>query len=323
MLASGPAVIETKLGWTVFGKNGMPEISDNSTLLVTSMLNKKTLISDLWSLDALGILDLSEKKNKLELQEEARDHFLSTVKVNKEGLFQIPNESNRSFCRYTKSISTKSLYPKDKDYLRFLWYGTDGKLKYYRHCRVVFGVTSSVFLLVSVIHYLLESSLNELNGNPKYKVDIIEQLKKSFYVDDCLASLKNELELQQFIQVASDTLAARKLELLGWEYSDPTDNSSSITSVLGMEKLSYRTKLFLCVIIALTSVGMLYFFYKHRVYCEELAFSWFALCEYVICFANMAFHATIIWDLPDEEIVICLPLSHSSPNCQDVTKKNE
>ncbi|GBN97521.1 hypothetical protein AVEN_11710-1 [Araneus ventricosus] len=67
----------------------MREISDNSTLLVTSMLNKETLISDQWSLDALGIPDSSEKKNRLELQEEARDHFLSTVKVNEEGRFQV------------------------------------------------------------------------------------------------------------------------------------------------------------------------------------------------------------------------------------------
>ncbi|GBM65655.1 hypothetical protein AVEN_217646-1 [Araneus ventricosus] len=89
LLASGPAAIETKLGWTVFEKNGTREISDNSTLLVTSILNKETLISDLWSLDAPRILDPSEKKNKLELQEEARDHFLSSVKVNEEGRFQV------------------------------------------------------------------------------------------------------------------------------------------------------------------------------------------------------------------------------------------
>ncbi|GBM65673.1 hypothetical protein AVEN_217661-1 [Araneus ventricosus] len=89
LLSSGPAAIETKLGWTVFEKNGTREISDNSTLLVTSILNKETLISDLWSLDALRILDPSEKKNKLELQEEARDHFLSSVKVNEEGRFQV------------------------------------------------------------------------------------------------------------------------------------------------------------------------------------------------------------------------------------------
>ncbi|GBN49199.1 hypothetical protein AVEN_249666-1 [Araneus ventricosus] len=47
-------------------------------------------------------------------------------------------------------------------------------------------------------------------------------------------NLTHLLEFQQFIQVASDTLATRKLELLGWESSDPTDNSSSTTNVLGM-----------------------------------------------------------------------------------------
>ncbi|XP_035230013.1 uncharacterized protein LOC118201973 [Stegodyphus dumicola] len=287
LLTSGLAAIETKLGWTLFGKNGMREISDNSALLVTSMLNKEILISDLWSLDSLGILDPSEKKSKLELQEEARDHFLSTVKVNEEGRFQVslpwldnhlPLKDNYDLavkrlastvkrlkaeklklydaygevfseweqegiieevpkseidvtCHYlphrhvVKENSTTrirpvfdasakqkgspslndclekgqnlielipsilhrfrmnrigvsadirkaflqiSLNPKDKDYLRFLWYRTDGKLKYYRHCRVVFGVTSSPFLLVSVIHHLLESTLKQLNGNPKW-----------------------------------------------------------------------------------------------------------------------------------------------------------
>ncbi|GBM85859.1 hypothetical protein AVEN_192597-1 [Araneus ventricosus] len=88
----------------------------------------------------------------------------STLIATSEQNPNISNESNRSFCRYTNGISTKSLYPKDKDYLRFLCYGNDGKLKYYRHCRVVFGVTSSHFLLVSVIQYLLESTLKELNG---------------------------------------------------------------------------------------------------------------------------------------------------------------
>ncbi|GBO46086.1 hypothetical protein AVEN_155316-1 [Araneus ventricosus] len=214
--------------------------------------NFKALGQDVICGNALGILDPPEKKNKLELQEEARDHFLSTVKVNEEGRFQVSlpwldnllpfkdnydlaikrldstvkrfkaekiydpygevfNEWKREgiieevpkteihlpchylpHCHVVKENSTTrirlvfdasakqkgspslndclekglnlielipsilhrfrmnrigvstdirkaflqiSLYPKDKDYLRFLWYGTDGKLKYYRHCR--------------------------------------------------------------------------------------------------------------------------------------------------------------------------------------------
>ncbi|GBN57082.1 hypothetical protein AVEN_244565-1 [Araneus ventricosus] len=41
------------------------------------------------TLDALSILYPSEKKNKLELQEESRDLFWSTEKVSKEGHFQV------------------------------------------------------------------------------------------------------------------------------------------------------------------------------------------------------------------------------------------
>ncbi|XP_035215325.1 uncharacterized protein LOC118188911 [Stegodyphus dumicola] len=263
--------------------------------LLTSGLccyRNKTWLDSFWG---KMIPSEKKKKSKLELQEEARDHFLSTVKVNEEGRFQVslpwldnhlPLKDNYDLavkrlastvkrlkaeklydaygevfseweregvieevpkseidvtCHYlphrhvVKENSTTrirpvfdasakqkgspslndclekgqnlielipsilhrfrmnrigvsadirkaflqiSLNPKDKDYLRFLWYRTDGKLKYYRHCRVVFAVTSSPFLLFSVIHHLLESTLKQLNGNPKYKVDIIEQLKE-------------------------------------------------------------------------------------------------------------------------------------------------
>lgn len=34
------------------------------------------------------------------------------------------------------------------------------------------------------------------------------------------------------------------------------------------------------------------------------AFSWFALCEYVIAGANMMFHITVILDFPTENIIV-------------------
>ncbi|XP_023224991.1 post-GPI attachment to proteins factor 2-like isoform X1 [Centruroides sculpturatus] len=81
-----------------------------------------------------------------------------------------------------------------------------------------------------------------------------------------------------------------------------------------MERKSMKVKFFLFAIIIVFSGGMMHFFYKHRVYCVEMAFSWFSLCEYVICFANMAFHATIVWDLKDQEIVIGLPSKKTAVN---------
>lgn len=35
-----------------------------------------------------------------------------------------------------------------------------------------------------------------------------------------------------------------------------------------------------------------------------VAFSWFSLCEYVIAWANMGFHCTVVLDFPQEQLVI-------------------
>ncbi|XP_052242625.1 post-GPI attachment to proteins factor 2-like [Dreissena polymorpha] len=35
----------------------------------------------------------------------------------------------------------------------------------------------------------------------------------------------------------------------------------------------------------------LYFFFRHNSYCEPYVYSWFALCEYLTIFSNIAFHS--------------------------------
>lgn len=52
------------------------------------------------------------------------------------------------------------------------------------------------------------------------------------------------------------------------------------------------------------TVGMVVHFARHRLYCHDLAFSWFALCEYVIACSNLAFHCTTIWDFPGEQLIV-------------------
>ncbi|XP_055926927.1 uncharacterized protein LOC129958458 [Argiope bruennichi] len=76
-LKNGITAIETKLGWTVIGRAN----SENTSLLITSILTTSACITDLWTLDSLGITDPSEKKTAVELQEAARQHFLDTVKI--------------------------------------------------------------------------------------------------------------------------------------------------------------------------------------------------------------------------------------------------
>ncbi|KAF8783398.1 hypothetical protein HNY73_013562 [Argiope bruennichi] len=94
----------------------------------------------------------------------------------------------------------------------------------------MFGVSSSPFLLGSKIQYHLE---RKLEGRGRYPECIIQKLMNSFYVDNCLASVKTQSELERFIDVATEIMAERKFDLRGWEHSSPSDPITSPTIILG------------------------------------------------------------------------------------------
>ncbi|XP_015905838.2 uncharacterized protein [Parasteatoda tepidariorum] len=132
-----------------------------------------------------------------------------------------------------KAFLLISLYENDRNFLRFLWYGEDGQLKHFRHRRVVFGVSCSSFLLGATIQYHLNNKLEEaMGGNEKYPKEIIQELICSLYVDNCLTSVKTELELKQFTVVATNIMAERQFHLRGWESTNPSEPNSSGTNIL-------------------------------------------------------------------------------------------
>jgi hypothetical protein len=61
-----------------------------------------------------------------------------------------------------------------------------------------------------------------------------EKLRKSFYVDNCVTSVESERELRLFIKEVSLVLAEAKLDLRGWEYSEPSLENHTNTAVLGL-----------------------------------------------------------------------------------------
>nr|XP_042908366.1 uncharacterized protein LOC107455598 [Parasteatoda tepidariorum] len=123
----------------------------------------------------------------------------------------------------------------DRNYLRFLWL-SDAGLKVYRHCRVVFGVTCSPFLLSSTIKYLLMNVSKEISERKAtYPEYVVQKLMKSFYVDNCVTRVKDTEELNMFERVSTEIMASRKFDFRGWEYTDLTEeNSQPPTNVLGM-----------------------------------------------------------------------------------------
>lgn len=122
-----------------------------------------------------------------------------------------------------KAFLQISIHEKDRDFLRFLWLDANGNEKVYRHRRDVFGLNSSPFLLGATIEYHLSQALEKsvLPGAP-YTGDVIQYLSKSFYVDNCVASVSSKESLKKFIKQSCLLLDQAKFELRGWEYTDPS-----------------------------------------------------------------------------------------------------
>lgn len=99
----------------------------------------------------------------------------------------------------------------DRKFLKFLWWKSRDlqDVVILRHCRVVFGVAPSPFLLSATLRHHLEQAPEELK-------ETAEKLKKSFYVDNCVTSVDSEEELRKFIKEANKLMSSAKFELRGW-----------------------------------------------------------------------------------------------------------
>ncbi|GBN68013.1 hypothetical protein AVEN_64478-1 [Araneus ventricosus] len=107
---------------------------------------------------------------------------------------------------------------RDRPYLRFLWKdrGKEGNIKILQHKRVVFGISSSPFLLGATLELHLRNA-------PDHLKETAQQLMRSFYVDNCVFSVNTKKELARFISESQTLLSTAKFELRGWEHS-PTED---------------------------------------------------------------------------------------------------
>ncbi|XP_051157994.1 uncharacterized protein LOC127279597 [Leptopilina boulardi] len=353
LLDCGLVAVETVLGWTLMGEVPQNDIErENPILLATTLFVKNDNISDLWSLEVLGIKDPIELKTQGQLEEEVTQELLKTLKMNEEGRYEVelpwlpnhpelkdnkdmamrrlqstvkklkseelyeaydavlddwmqegiieyvPKEEEDQWGRYLphrhvlkENSTTKlrpvfdgsardksspslneclergpnliemvtsnllrfrqgkigivsdikkaflqiSIDPRDRDSLRFLWLSDNGETVILRHRRVVFGVNSSSFILNVVINEHLQKTLDGLlDGSiTKYSKENIAKLKKSFYVDNCLASVNSSEELTNFIIDSRAVMEEAGFDLRGWEYNHDNSHQSQAV-VLGL-----------------------------------------------------------------------------------------
>ncbi|GFU98910.1 integrase catalytic domain-containing protein [Trichonephila clavipes] len=93
-----------------------------------------------------------------------------------------------------------------------MWYDRENRdhIKIYRHRRVVFGVTSSPFLLGATLNHHLDNAHGNFDNVAKI-------LRKSFYVDNCVTSFETEEQLQKFIVESKILLSSAHFNLRGWQ----------------------------------------------------------------------------------------------------------
>ncbi|GFU62852.1 integrase catalytic domain-containing protein, partial [Trichonephila clavipes] len=129
---------------------------------------------------------------------------------------QIPDILDR-FRRYPIGLSADiekaflqlGITPKHRDFLRF-FYPDEGEEIVYRHCRVVFGVSSSPFLLAAVLAHLLENV-------PADDTQLGSKLKLSFYVDNCVTGVNDIAQEEEFILRSKEILSRGCFNLSNWE----------------------------------------------------------------------------------------------------------
>lgn len=96
-------------------------------------------------------------------------------------------------------------------------------------------------------------------------------------------------------------------------------NPNGPTTEREQRSLFYKN-LFFALSIAST-IGLIVFFLKHRILCHDLAFSWFAFCEYLIALSNMGFHytTTLIDFSSDWQLVVKDVKGHLSINNERIS----
>ena len=108
-----------------------------------------------------------------------------------------------------------------RKYQKFLWWESRNceKMKVFQYKRVVFGMSSSPFILAAV----LEHHLNCPEGDVQYA----GQLRRSLYVDNCATSLDSVEEYEDFKSTSVKLLEYARMELQSLETNLDRDGESS------------------------------------------------------------------------------------------------
>ncbi|XP_055944629.1 uncharacterized protein LOC129975591 [Argiope bruennichi] len=197
-LSCGLVAMETLLGWTVMGKSEN-EVKNDSYMTVLSLHVNNKSISDLWSLDTLGILDSADKQGKIEIEKETEKLVLNSVKQDGDGRYvvSLPWLEDHPVLPSNKSLAEKRL-KNAVDRIKNL-----GILQDYENVfedwkkEGIIEELNSENLKDSKCHYLPHRPVIKENSTTRIRPvsDGSEKSKRSPSLNDCLVTGSNLVEL--------------------------------------------------------------------------------------------------------------------------------
>ncbi|GFU70771.1 DUF1758 domain-containing protein [Trichonephila clavipes] len=234
-LESGLTAVETKLGWTVFGKGSC--VKDN-IVTTLSMHSMNIPVNKLWELEVLGIsgpTEIEKQKTELSLKD-----FNNRIKILPDGRPVIKLDSQTTKIRpvFDASASEKGkpslnecllkgtnlieLIPDILDRFRMYPIGISADIEK--------AFLNAPFSAECIYYASFE------NCQPQHE-EVAQKLKSSFYVDNCVSGVFNTDEQGRFIEHAKLIMLNGCFNLRGFESNvagKNVDRSSGDTSVLGV-----------------------------------------------------------------------------------------
>ncbi|UYV78535.1 hypothetical protein LAZ67_16001928 [Cordylochernes scorpioides] len=265
-ISSGLVAIRTKLGWTVMGKIPPTEVRDDiSSLCVTTLLSLD--LENLWKLDAIGVSDAEVEKKTQSLQAEMEEHFAHTTTRDIEGRYEvalpwvqdkerIPSNKDlaenqlRSVRRKLEEVGDMKEYGQIfEEWMKqgIIEYAREDKLDgvHYLPHRPVYKRNSQT----SRIRPVFNASARKRDKAPEHLKITAEQLKSSFYVDNCLSSFQNVEETEKFVKESTELLSTACFNLRDWEDRVDIQLIQARTRVAPLKKLTIpRLELLACLI---------------------------------------------------------------------------
>ena len=127
-----------------------------------------------------------------------------------------------------KAFLMISVWPQDREFLRFLWVDDpaqeDPKIVTYRFARVVFGVSSSPFLLNATVRHHLERH-SDTHG------ELVTKVLRSIYVDDVVTGSQSEEQAYELYTGAKNLLKTGAFNLRKF-----TSNSNALQARIDAEE---------------------------------------------------------------------------------------